>query len=52
MSWAVSVQPDGFINALSPVVYGDIAPSINAQDNTIYNSVEKVFFESNWINTI
>ena len=27
------VQSDGFNSALSPVVYGDIAPSINTQYN-------------------
>ena len=32
--WAVPVQSDGFNSALSPVVYGDIALSINAQYNT------------------
>ena len=32
---AVPVQLDGFNSALSPVVYGDIAPSINTKYNTI-----------------
>ena len=32
--WAVPVQSDGFNSALSPVVYGDIALSINTQYNT------------------
>ena len=31
MSCAVPVQSDGFNSALSPVVYGDIALSINTQ---------------------
>ena len=30
------MQSDGLNSALSPVVYGDIAPSINTQYNTIY----------------
>ena len=33
---AVPVESDGLNSALSPVVYGDIAPSINTQYNTIY----------------
>ena len=32
---AVPVQSDGLNGALSPVVYGDIALSINTQCNTI-----------------
>ena len=35
VSWAVPVQLDWLNSALSPVVYGDIALSINTQYNTI-----------------
>ena len=30
-AWAVLVQSDGLFHALSPVVHGDIVPSINTK---------------------
>ena len=42
MSWAVAVQSDGLNSALSPVVYGDIALSINTHYITIVTMSFKI----------
>ena len=41
---AVPVQSDRFNSALSPVVYGDIALSINTQYNTVQTYLYIFFF--------